>query len=208
MTVRGKQLGGSKRRRATEGAQALKIAKKNRAQLRGDVSFGTPSAGTIAAMAAAPTIVYIQPAAFAGFKVKMKSLFINFSVKKNLASALVDDWRVDVVLDRLPNKTAMTAVMIYTDGANPSTETTKKAGQQGRFRILRTWRGHFSSTDTDIAFHDNARVRLNYMFTADVDAAPAIGTCIKNALYIVYWTSSVANHPVITYRAQNTQLAE
>ena len=81
-----------------------------------------------------------------GQDVKVKSVHIRGVVKQNLASALIDDYRIDIVLDRFPGLAANTPLLVYGD-ATPANFALKNFQNRKRFKILRSIRGHLSSNE-------------------------------------------------------------
>lgn len=153
-----------------------------------------------AAMNATPVVLHMVPAGAEGLKAKLLSFEIHGVVKQDLTSAIIDDYRVDLVLDRHPNKIAETATIIY-GSATPSNEEYVRINEGKRFKILRSWRGYLSSSEGSMSFRKiDAKIKLNVIvesLTSDTFTATSI---IKNNLSLLHWTTATANQPTFQHK--------
>ncbi len=193
-----KQLFGFVGKPKSVARRALNIAKSNKAVIKAHFEMKKQDLIETAdtALNATPQITMINIAADTeGLRITAKSLQIRFVVKQNLASAIIDDYRVDVVLDRRPNKVEITP-LLYLGDATPSIEAFKAFGEKSRYKILRTWSGYLSSSEGSNSFRKvNAFIKLNLVQEAVTQDSMAQSTIIKNAIYLVKWTTATANQP-------------
>ncbi len=142
-----------------------------------------------------PIVTYFIPRG-TGTRTRITSVQVKGLIKRNVASALIDDWRVDLVLDREPAKTILSPLLCYTD-ATPSIGAFKNFLYKDRFKILRTQSGMFGEGGTGVSgVMINWYVKLNLICSTEVPDNYQQGAVLKNAIYLVYWTTSVANHPI------------
>ncbi len=155
------------------------------------------------ALDATPTVTHITPGTGAdGVKSKLLSFEIQGVIKQNLASAIIDDYRIDLVLDRQPNKVAITPLVFY-GSATPTTERLLIVQQQKRFRIIKSWRGYLSSSEGSNSFRKfGGTFKLNLMCISTVDANFADTNLLKNNISLIFWTTASANQPLLTFRSR------
>ncbi len=189
-----------KRKKGSKVDQALRLAKANKKFLRKqtDVDVTTVSVAK-AAMNATPVITLIGIINREGHRVTLKSVQLQGLVLQNLTSALVDEYRVDLVLDRMPQGALATATDIY-GAANPEIYDFKNFGNKSRFRILRTFRGLLFEAAIGPGQFLDAYVKLNLVQETDTVNNFTIGALLKNAVYVVFWTTATANQP--TFEAE------
>ncbi len=112
-----------------------------------------------------------------------------------MTSAINDEWRVDLILDRLPGGVLATALELYAETTTPEIYAYKNFNNKTRFKILRSWRGIFNEA-TKTAEYLDAYIKLNLFTETDTeDSFGTIGTMIKNTLLLVRWTTATANQP-------------
>ncbi len=176
-------------------AQALALAKRNQRKIGSVIEMVENEDTYVAVMDPAPVIHFLNLAGD-GRRTRITSVAVKGLIRRNLASALVDDWRVDLVLDRTPigDGTLMTAQDLYGD-ALPEIGEFKSLANKERFKILRSAFGAFSDVSVE---HQviNWYVKLNLIALSDTDNSWTENGVIKNALYLVYYTTAVANHPI------------
>lgn len=184
----------TKRKKGSKVDQALRLAKANRKAIKSDLEYvETDLLVASAAMNATPVVSHIAISATGGNKIMMKSLQLQGLVLQNLASALNDEWRVDLVLDRNPQGALPTVVEMY-DLATPQIYAYRSFENRRRFKVLRSWRGVFEgSTKTSEVL--DAYIKLNLIAEADDGAFTTIAPIFKNALVLVRWTTATANQP-------------
>ncbi len=182
--------------------KALQIAKKNRCDLR---ILHEPDNSTIiktsTVLDATPAITNVTGLGD-GSKVRFNSFRIRGVIKQNLASAIIDDYRIDIVMDRHPGAVQITPAL-YLGAATPTIDAFKNFDSKERYKILRTIRGHLSSSEGSNSFREiDEYIRLNVLQETNTDGNFAVTKLTKNALYIVHWTTSTANQPTFNYTHQ------
>ncbi len=183
--------------------QALRLAKSNKRKINETREMGEGTS-TLAAVAlnATPTVRYINPGGMLGVKLPVKSFQVRGVVKQNLTSAIIDGYRMDLVLDRHPDGAAITP-LLYLGTATPKLYEYKDFDRKERFKIIKTWSGYFNSND-GVASHRriNDYFRLNYMFESSAASQESNSVAEKNALYLVFWTDASANQPTIEFKSR------
>ncbi len=176
--------------------QALSIAKSNKSKLASAIEVVLGKATTAGdVFNSTPIVDYLSPlTGMNGFKAKIRSVRVKGTIKQNLASALADDWRVDLVLDRRPDGAEVTPLELY-GSATPSIGDFKNHNFKSRFRILRSAFGVFESQGPTSATID-WYVKLNIITETVATGSWAIASVLKNAIFLVYWTTAVANQPI------------
>ncbi len=193
-----------KRRRKKKGvaSQALVLAKSNKSRLAGVVELqhtGTVNSET--AFNVTPIVDY-YPAVGAGQKTQMKYLSIRGLIKRNVASDAIDDYRVDIILDRQPAGVKATVANIY-GSANPELGDPLNVLHRTRYKLLRTMLGAFGESGNGVAARAiNWKIPLNLIGTTKANGDFSQGNVLKNAVYIVYWTTSAANQPTMRCNGQ------
>ncbi len=154
-------------------------------------------------MNATPVVLHITPDAQGdGVKSRMLLFEIHGVVKQDLASAIVDDYRMDLVLDKTPNKLAQLPLNTY-GSATPTTETLLNPGFFKRFRILKTWRGYLSSSEGSNTFRKfDAKMKLRLVVETATDGDFAFNQIIRNNLSLIRWTTATAAQPTITFSSR------
>ncbi len=181
--------------------QALRLAKSNKKKIGETIEFKS-STSTIssAALNATPTVLYLGAIGVAGFRATLKSFRIRGVFKQNLTSAIIDDYRMDLVLDRTPAKVIITPTL-YLGAAAPILEEFKLFSVKGRYKILRTWKGYLNGDVGGKSFDMiDDYVRLNLVTETDTVNSLNQDEVIKNALYLVRWTTATANQPLFQGR--------
>ncbi len=197
--------GSAKRRRGRKGtvaSQALRLAKKNKRTLGvlAEVQQGT-TLNAETAFNATP-IVEFYVAVGEGEKTLLKNITVRGLIKRNVASDLIDDYRVDLVLDRMPAGVKATVADIY-GSANPELGDPPNNLQRLRYKILRTMMGAFGESGNGIAHRViNWNVRLNLVAQSKTANNFGQDQIQKNAVYLVYWTTAAANQPTMRCNGQ------
>ncbi len=176
--------------------QAFSMAKRNKKLLASsvEVQAGTNVTSTDA-FNATPIVDHI-PATGSGLKTRMTSIQVKGTIKRNVSSALIDDWRVDLVLDRHPEGTEVTPLLVYGD-ATPVIGAFKNIIFKRRFKILRTMFGSFDEGgEGSGASIINWYVKLNLMAESSTANSFIQANIQKNAVYLIYWTTATANQPI------------
>ncbi len=177
--------------------QALRLAKSNKKKLKDVVEVQNSDSSTgVLTLTAVPQVTYISSVTpVEGFEIQLKSVNIKGFVKQDLASAIIDDYRIDLVLDRRPNKAILTPTL-YLGATSPTIHAFKDFGEKARFKILNTGSG-FLNGDVGENSHRliNRYFKLNLKMESDTATGMAQSNIIKNALYIVAWSTASANKP-------------
>ncbi len=184
----------TKRKKGTKLDQAFRMAKSNRKTLRSEVQyFKNDIDFASAALAATPTVTHINTlTSITGPKGNMTSVQVRGRVDQNLASALNDDWRIDIVLDRQPNGALPTVLEIYGD-ATPDMWEYREMENKTRFKILRSFKGIFNES-VKTSEYIEAYIKLNMIAVSEATTF-GIGNFVKNSLVLVKWTTATANFP-------------
>ncbi len=210
MVTQGKRV--FKSRKRSKADQALSLAKSNKRKINDKYEIVMNSVRTITtAFNAAPIITYLSDggASFgSGQRIKITSVRVKAIIRHNLASDLLDDYRVDLVLDRTPNRANVTALDLY-GSATPSIVTYKDRNVLRRFKILRSQFGVVN----DVAGGPGSAtidwyVKLNVFTVTENDDSWAIADVTKNALFLVYWTTASANQPTMDCREVENYVEE
>ncbi len=181
------------RKPKTKVDQALSIAKSNRKEIRKAREVdGNILGGTATAMVNTGTVIYEQPVgADQGFTIATSSIRVKAMVYQDVASAITDFWRVDLVLDKIPNGANATLLDMYSS-ATPQVVALKNFTLKGRFKILRSMMGAFNESGV-LAQSLDWYVKLNYKTVSSVKGAYGIANITRNALFLVFWTTAGAN---------------
>ncbi len=146
-------------------------------------------------------MVQVNTAVDHGFKVLMKFIEIRAEVRQNLASNLADDWRVDLVLDKLPNGATIASVADVYGDPTPDITHIPLFRSRDRFRVLRSWKGLLNEV-TGVGRMFGGKIPLNVMAVSKTADNFVPTTMIKNSLVIFLWTTATANQPVVTMHFQ------
>ncbi len=176
--------------------QALSIAKSNKKKLSTVAEMQlTATVNAETAFNATPIIKYVLPVG-EGLKTLMTSVQCRGIIKRNVASDSIDDYRLDLVLDREPAGTEVTPLLVY-GTANPELGDFKNINLLRRFKILRTMIGAFGESGNGVSHRViNWFVKLNLIAECK-SAGFSQANISKNAIYLIYWTTSGANQPTI-----------
>ncbi len=151
-------------------------------------------------MAATPVVFYMSITTDPhGFKQKLNTLRVTGFVKQNLASTLQDDYRIDFILDRLPEETAVTPAEIY-GSATPTVFAMIDFDFNKRFKLLKSIRGIFNSND-GVGSHRlfDHTIKLNMIQETESEGSFSQANIIKNGLYWIVWTTASANVPSCSF---------
>ncbi len=196
-----------KKKKGTKAEQALRIAKSNQKTIRRDIEYlSTDATFAAAALAATPTVTHLPLGSIAGPKGVMKSIQLRGKILQNLASALNDDWRVDLVLDRLPGNALPTVVEIYTS-ATPEIYAYKSIAERSRFKILRSWKGILNESNKTFEMLEFYS-KLNLICVVEGSSFANISTYLKNSIVLVKWTTATANQPTFEAFTRITTIDE
>ncbi len=158
---------------------------------------------TATALNATPTVTHINMASKPeGRKAKMLFYEIKGVFKQNLASAVIDNYRLDLVLDKNPNKLAQTPLNNY-GSATPTVEVLRNIlNSEQRVRIIRSISGSLSSSEGSASFrHFHWRVKLGMVSVSSVDGNFTATNLLKNNISLIFWTTATANQPTIQFES-------
>lgn len=181
--------------------QALNLAKKvdKKQKMGQDLLQNTINVdGTTSTTASATYLTNL--ARMTGNSVILKSVHVKGVIKQNLTSTALDGYRCDLVLDRIPNKVALTALALYYS-ATPPIHEFKAFTEKGRFKILKSWRGYFNES-TKVSETLEAYFKLNLKAVSSVNDSISSTEILRNALYLVIWTDASANQPTYDIRTR------
>ncbi len=184
-------------KKPTIGQEALNMAKRNKRNIKeiSEVVLGI-AVSKVGAFNATPNVTYVSDVPGNGTSCKLRSIRVKGTIKRDVASLLIDDWRVDLVLDRLPGGSALTP-LLYLGSATPTMGAFKNILMKKRYRILRTEFGHFDEGGNGKSAHEiDWYVKLNLIAKSKAIDDFTQGNIIANAIYLVYWTTAVANQPI------------
>ncbi len=184
-------------KKKSEGAQALALARRNTKKLKtvAEVIQATQETLSIA-LNATPIVQFFTPAG-TGFKTRYTSVQVRGTVKRDVASALIDDWRLDLVLDREPNNLLPTALLMYKT-ATPRIGNFKNELLKRRFKVLRSASGVFGESGNGLAGeYIDWYVKLNLIAETDNENTFNDTDMIKNSIVLVLWTTATANQPLV-----------
>lgn len=181
--------------------KALRIAKGNRTFAAEDFTLAT----TAMTASLVPTVRYIQPPGDAGPGQKQTIQDLEFSIllKVDVASAVVNSWRCDLVLDRTPSKVTLSLADMY-GIATPKITALLNYDAIERYKIVKSYSGSFY-VDSSVSRHIHFKVRSGLVCEAE---GPVFDNnlVLKNAYYFVFWTDATANTPTISYSSRLTSI--
>lgn len=194
--TQGKRLMFKKKKTAmTTARKALRIAKANRTfevLKYSDVNVAMTAS-------AVPTVVFLQPPTCDGEKQTIQNIEARMYIRQNLTSTVVDNYRVDIVLDRYPSGVTLDLSKLYED-ATPRITALPSYDMRDRYKIVKSYSGAFNA-QSPTSRMINFKVRSGLVCEAD-GQTPSQDSIQKNAYYLVYWTEATANTPIITYDIQ------
>ncbi len=189
--------------RRSEAKQALNMAKRNKAKInQGLEYFGFPVPAETAFLdqQALSTTIRADYIKVVGHEhdTLVKSIQLKMNVQQNLASALSDTWRVDLICDQQPDAVVPIGALLY-GSATPKTYTFYDYAITRRFRVIRSWRGVFepatvTNRTIDAYIKINRKTLTKTLSNYDADQIS------KNAYYLISWTDAVANQPILSAR--------
>lgn len=182
--------------------QALSIAKSNKKKLSTVVEHSQAGTVTSTDVFNATPVVDLIPATGDGLKTRITSASVKGTIKRNVDSNLIDDWRVDLVLDRMPEGTEVTPLVLY-GSATPPIGAFKNILYKERFKILRSEMGTFDESGNGKAGHIiNWYVRLNLIAKSNTANSFTQAAIQNNAIYLIYWTTATANQPIPVFQSR------
>lgn len=173
--------------------RALKMASRN--EVLSHKTFTLASTNMTASKV--PTVKYLQPSNGLGESAVIKRILGNIYIKSNTASNAVDDWRVDIVLDRTPARLTLSLADVY-GSATPKITIPINFNTRDRYKIVRSWTGSFNDQSGTTSRH----IRLNFNSGLKAVSNTAVfsqANIEKNAYYLVFWTSATSNTPIIEH---------
>lgn len=169
--------------------QALKMAKANR-------SFASTLYTLLDTMTGSkiPEVTYIQPPdnAGGGEKQTIQEIEFNLIVKMGAGDS---NWRVDIVLDRMPSKATLSLADVYDDNT-PECTALMSFDNRERYKICKSYQGFLSLTENNT--HQILKFSVPSGLVAEADGTVFNqSNILKNAYYLVYWADAVTGFPVI-----------
>ncbi len=129
-----------------------------------------------------------------GMKTRITSVIIKGTIKRNVTSTIVDDYRIDLVLDRYPTGAKATPALVY-GSATPVLGAHKNMNLKTRFKILRSRAGVLDDAGPS-GIYINWYVKLNLLCETKVVGNYAIANLVKNSIMLFYWTTAANNQPI------------
>lgn len=174
--------------------RALKLAKSN-----ATIEFTTFQAFADEMLGSFfPQVVYIQPAIVDSVPAKQTLLFLRGAIilGQDPLSEINDLWRVDVILDRTPSGVTLNLLKCYGD-TTPQITRPLNYAQSKRYKLLQSRRGVMAP---NIKSHTIVPLNVRINLIAEADAKdPTQASIMKNAVYLVFWTSAQINKPSFGY---------
>ncbi len=181
---------------------ALAIAKSNRRKIKNltEVHQGITS-NMETAFNATPIVTFLIPVG-EGEKTQMTHVTLKGIIKRNVASDAIDDYRLDVVLDKAPAGVKATSALVY-GSATPELGDPHNNLTRGRFKILRSMIGAFGESGNGIAHRVvNWRIPIKRIVVSKTANSFVQDAIMTNAVYVFYWTTSANNQPTIKCQGQ------
>lgn len=194
-----KRMYGGYRKKMSYAKKALNMAKANKKML--SVGAEVTSNGSVhstTAFNATPIVTLIQGEGN-GTRTKLTSVQLKGTVKQDVSTTGdIQDYRVDLVLDRMPiSGENATPAMIY-GSATPQIGELKNLLYKKRFKLLRTHIGVFpEGTAGNATGHVlDWYVKLNLVQNTSAVGNWTNSDIQNNAILLVYWTTSTSNQPI------------
>ncbi len=189
---------GRRKPRGSKADQALRQVKRLRSKVNAGIDYAIVE-GSLVSQAmtgtATPDITFLGPVVGEDMKAKVKSVSVRGTINQNVASAVTDNWRVDLVLDKVPDGANVTPLELYGD-ATPRISAFKNFLYRSRFKILRSVFGDFNEQGP-LSAVINWYVKLNNTQETTSSGSFGVANLLKNALFLVIWTEATANFPII-----------
>ncbi len=196
-------------RKITTAQKALKIAKKvdKKQKQASEYSIST-SVSTTGTFNATPTVVHVdvglnETSTLQGIEAFLKSFRFKGYVKAG--SAVPENYRIDIILDRLPTPGTLATTNLIYDGAVPPINAMVVMTQLARFKLLRSLKGWVNTADNGGVFLD-AYIKLNLKLKTKTASTYTNATQLTNALLIVMWTDAAASQPTFEYYTRSVVL--
>jgi len=145
---------------------------------------------------AVPAITYLQPPVADGERQTIQHIRGRIWVRQNLTSALVDNYRIDLVLDRFPAGVVIDPASIYED-STPRITALKSFDLRNRYKIVKSWMGAFEAS-SPVTRMITFFARSGLVVENDGNT-PSQANVAKNAYYLIFWTEATTNVPIITH---------
>ncbi len=181
---------------------ALTTAKRALRMAKGNRTFEVLKynlVNTAMTASAVPVVRYIQPPVTDGERQTLQHIEGKIWVRQNLTSALIDNYRIDIVLDRFPSGVEITPLSLYED-ATPRITALKSFDLRNRYKIVKSFMGAFEASSPVTRMH-NFFIRSGLVCESDGNN-PNQANVNKNAYYIIFWTEATTNTPILTYDLQ------
>lgn len=182
-------------RKVTTASKALSLATKLKTQMK---TVGEQVRGTVKTSTdpfnSTPVVDLIE-ATGDGLRTRITSVQVQGTIKSNLTSALSDDYRIDLVLDRQPKGVKVTPLEVY-GNATPAIGALKNLTYKERFKILKSKTGVFNKACMTVGIPLNWYVKTNLISESATANSFTQANVQTNAIYLIYWTTAAANQPI------------
>jgi len=150
-------------------------------------------------------IRYIQPANGKTQVSKIVSISGKMQILSDLTTVLHDPWRVDLVLDRQPNKTTIDPTDVY-NLAYGYTTALRNYDNSDRYKIVKSW-GNVLTPDVISSRTINFKISSGLMVDGSEAGLYGIADLTKNAYYLLFRSDSTADPPLFTYELEIINLS-
>lgn len=190
----------SKKRRSKKEQDALALAKRNAKLLRQgrepQMNIGAVVSGTLNTTPSVTHVTLTATPALTGYSAMLKSIRVQGYIKS--ASAALENYRFDVILDRDPTPgTIATAGQLYTDSGSISSPM--RHDTKNRFKLLRTVKGWVHNGDSKGGVFFDLYKKLNLKIECKTAATYSQAEQTRNAILIVHQTDATGSQPEYQY---------
>jgi len=189
-----------KRKKRSKLDKAYANSERNKKVLYDCLEVQMATASTIStALDTTPALTYLAPAG-TGLKTRLTSVQLRGTIKKNVSSTANDGYRIDIVVDRHPDKSVLTSLLYYgTD--TPKIGQYKNFNLKKRYKVLRTYAGVLGVDDQQGLYIDTY-IKLNLINETAIANTWTNLNQMRNAVYVIYYTDVSNNHPIIELQAR------
>lgn len=177
--------------------KALKLARKNTRAINKvrELHFDDFDVSDTV-MSSTPQVSYmeISPANLDGRDLTVLSIQVRGEVRQNLASALADNYRIDLVYDSMPTGANITPLEFYKNTTAPGINSFKDFELRKRFRIIRSWTG-LMEQQANVGRQFSFFKKVKLLMRNENEQSTSIASQSVGALYVIQWTTATANQP-------------
>lgn len=127
-------------------------------------------------------------------------LKLDMEVRQDLASAVIDSYRIMVILDKNPNNALLTAIDVFED-VTPGITHYPDLKNKKRFTYLYDVRGSFEENN-NVSKQIRIRRKLRFTSRGSSRSSQVATSLVSNALYLFVYTTSTANQPTIIFSSE------